>query len=270
MLAVVALLAGCGGDDGEEAAPTVFAASSLREVAPEIDPDATVVFGGSNNLATQIRDGARADVILSASREAGGGSPGRRAGRGAGRLRLQPARRDRPREEPRKGVPPRRPRPRRRQARARRGGSACRRLRPRVARAGRARRGARQRRQPRGRREGRRRQGRARRGRCRSGVCDGRPCRRRRRALVQDLGLLPARDRLLRGARLAGLRGRSRLPRATCSARTGRRRFERQASVPRRNEPALSARARHGALGRSRLPASFPCSRSSCACRWAS
>ena len=67
MLAVVALLAGCGGDDGEEAAPTVFAASSLREVAPEIDPDATVVFGGSNNLATQIRDGARADVILSAS-----------------------------------------------------------------------------------------------------------------------------------------------------------------------------------------------------------
>lgn len=67
VLAFAALLAGCGGGDGEEEAPTVFAASSLREVAPELDPDATVVFGGSNDLAAQIRDGASADVILSAS-----------------------------------------------------------------------------------------------------------------------------------------------------------------------------------------------------------
>jgi molybdate transport system substrate-binding protein len=67
VLAAAVLLAGCGGGDGDDEPPTVFAASSLREVAPEIDPEATVVFGGSNDLAAQIRDGARADVILSAS-----------------------------------------------------------------------------------------------------------------------------------------------------------------------------------------------------------
>ena len=66
LLATAMFLAGCGGGD-EEAAPTVFAASSLRDVAPEIDPEATVVFGGSNDLAAQIRDGAAADVILTAS-----------------------------------------------------------------------------------------------------------------------------------------------------------------------------------------------------------
>ncbi|MDQ3065672.1 MAG: molybdate ABC transporter substrate-binding protein [Actinomycetota bacterium] len=68
VLAVVALalLAGCGGDE-ENAAVTVFAASSLSDVAPAIDPDATVVLGGSNDLAAQIRDGAEADVFLSAS-----------------------------------------------------------------------------------------------------------------------------------------------------------------------------------------------------------
>jgi molybdate transport system substrate-binding protein len=65
-LAVVALIAGCGGsDDAGEA--TVFAASSLAEVAPAVDPGATVVLGGSNDLAAQIRDGAEADVFLSAS-----------------------------------------------------------------------------------------------------------------------------------------------------------------------------------------------------------
>ncbi len=65
-LAVAAVLAGCSGSDGDEAT-TVFAASSLAEVAPLIDPDATVVLGGSNDLAAQIRDGADADVFLSAS-----------------------------------------------------------------------------------------------------------------------------------------------------------------------------------------------------------
>ena len=65
LLAVV-LLTACGGsaDDDEL---LVFAASSLADAAPAIDPDATVVFGGSNDLAAQIRDGAEANVVLSAS-----------------------------------------------------------------------------------------------------------------------------------------------------------------------------------------------------------
>ena len=64
LLAVVIALAGCGGDDK---AVVVFAASSLGGVADEIDPGAEVVFGGSNDLAAQLRDGAKADVFLSAS-----------------------------------------------------------------------------------------------------------------------------------------------------------------------------------------------------------
>jgi molybdate transport system substrate-binding protein len=64
-LAAVALLAGCGGS-GEEGEAMVFAASSLSEVARAVDPDASVVLGGSNDLAAQIRDGADADVFLSA------------------------------------------------------------------------------------------------------------------------------------------------------------------------------------------------------------
>jgi molybdate transport system substrate-binding protein len=60
------LLAGCGGDDAREQL-VVFAAASLSQVAPAIDPDATVVLGGSNDLAAQLRDGADADVLLSAS-----------------------------------------------------------------------------------------------------------------------------------------------------------------------------------------------------------
>ena len=65
MVAVLAALAGCG-SDGDKAL-VVFAASSLSGVADEIDPAAEVVFGGSNDLAAQIRDGAEADVFLSAS-----------------------------------------------------------------------------------------------------------------------------------------------------------------------------------------------------------
>ena len=64
-LAAAFLLAGCGGSGDDEL--IVFAASSLSDVAPEIDPDATVVTGGSNDLAAQIRDGADAGVFLSAS-----------------------------------------------------------------------------------------------------------------------------------------------------------------------------------------------------------
>ena len=64
VLVAITALAGCGGDDK---ALVVFAASSLSGVADEIDPAAEVVFGGSNDLAAQIRDGAEAGVFLSAS-----------------------------------------------------------------------------------------------------------------------------------------------------------------------------------------------------------
>jgi len=66
-LAAAALLAGCGGSGDDDAETTVFAASSLADVAPRVDREATVVLGGSNDLAAQIRDGADADVFLSAS-----------------------------------------------------------------------------------------------------------------------------------------------------------------------------------------------------------
>jgi molybdate transport system substrate-binding protein len=65
---VVSLAAGCGGDDeGSNPNPTMFAASSLTEVFQAIDPDATFSFAGSDELATQIREGAPADVYAAAS-----------------------------------------------------------------------------------------------------------------------------------------------------------------------------------------------------------
>lgn len=48
---------------------TVFAAASLTEVFPTIDPSPSYSFGGSNQLAFQIRQGAPADVFASASPE---------------------------------------------------------------------------------------------------------------------------------------------------------------------------------------------------------
>jgi molybdate transport system substrate-binding protein len=66
ILAAAALLAGCAGGDEAGDELVVFAASSLKGVAPELDPDSTVVLGGSNDLAAQLRDGAEADVFLSA------------------------------------------------------------------------------------------------------------------------------------------------------------------------------------------------------------
>ena len=67
--AVAALLAalagGCGGhDDGPL---TVVAASSLTEVFEELAPDVRFEFAGSDELATQIREGVRADVYAAAS-----------------------------------------------------------------------------------------------------------------------------------------------------------------------------------------------------------
>ena len=45
----------------------VYAAASLAEVFPQIDPDARFSFAGSDELATQIREGAPADVYAAAS-----------------------------------------------------------------------------------------------------------------------------------------------------------------------------------------------------------
>lgn len=51
----------------ETASPTVFAAASLTDAFPKIDPSAKYSFGGSNTLAAQIRLGAPADVFASAN-----------------------------------------------------------------------------------------------------------------------------------------------------------------------------------------------------------
>ena len=47
--------------------PTVSAAASLTEVFPKIDPTARYNFGGSNQLALQIRQGAPVNVFASAA-----------------------------------------------------------------------------------------------------------------------------------------------------------------------------------------------------------
>jgi molybdate transport system substrate-binding protein len=65
LLAGLALLAGCGSDDDEPL--TVYAASSLTEVFEQLAPDARFNFAGSDELATQLREGAEADVYAAAS-----------------------------------------------------------------------------------------------------------------------------------------------------------------------------------------------------------
>jgi molybdate transport system substrate-binding protein len=69
LLAVPLLAASCGGDDGsgELEGLTVFAAASLTEVFQELAPEVTFNFAGSDELATQIREGAPADVYAAAS-----------------------------------------------------------------------------------------------------------------------------------------------------------------------------------------------------------
>jgi molybdate transport system substrate-binding protein len=63
--AAVLLGAGCGGSD--EKPLTIFAASSLTEVFQRIEPGARFNFAGSDELATQLQEGARADVYAAAS-----------------------------------------------------------------------------------------------------------------------------------------------------------------------------------------------------------
>lgn len=69
-----AAVALCLGAAGAIASParstagvTVYAAASLTDVFPAIEPSATYSFGGSNALATQITNGAPADVFASAN-----------------------------------------------------------------------------------------------------------------------------------------------------------------------------------------------------------
>ncbi|MFN8122819.1 MAG: molybdate ABC transporter substrate-binding protein [Thermoleophilia bacterium] len=73
VIGTVAVLAatGCGGDAGASAGraagPTIFAAASLTQVLPAVDPDAVYSFAGSDQLAFQIEQGAVADVFASAN-----------------------------------------------------------------------------------------------------------------------------------------------------------------------------------------------------------
>jgi molybdate transport system substrate-binding protein len=71
LAATVLLAASCGGDgDGSGSnleGLTVFAAASLTEVFEEISPEVTFNFAGSDELATQIREGGPADVYAAAS-----------------------------------------------------------------------------------------------------------------------------------------------------------------------------------------------------------
>jgi molybdate transport system substrate-binding protein len=69
LLGAALIVASCGGDDAasdEPEALTVFAAASLTEVFQELAPEVTFNFAGSDELATQIREGASADVYAAA------------------------------------------------------------------------------------------------------------------------------------------------------------------------------------------------------------
>lgn len=56
---------GCGGSD--EGRLTIYAAASLTEVFEQLEPDARFNFAGSDELATQLREGAKADLYAAAS-----------------------------------------------------------------------------------------------------------------------------------------------------------------------------------------------------------
>jgi molybdate transport system substrate-binding protein len=67
MLVALLGLTSCGGSNAASEPLDVYAAASLAEVFPELAPDARYSFAGSDELATQIREGAPADVYASAS-----------------------------------------------------------------------------------------------------------------------------------------------------------------------------------------------------------
>jgi molybdate transport system substrate-binding protein len=64
-LVAVLALAGCGG--GNDTQLTVSAASSLKQALPEYQPDNRYSFAGSDQLAAQIRAGAKPDVFAAAN-----------------------------------------------------------------------------------------------------------------------------------------------------------------------------------------------------------
>jgi molybdate transport system substrate-binding protein len=66
-LALATALVAGGASARERAQVTVFAAASLTDVFPVIDGTQKYSFGGSNALATQITNGAPADVFASAN-----------------------------------------------------------------------------------------------------------------------------------------------------------------------------------------------------------
>ncbi len=70
-LLVAGLAAGCGDDDdgnsGGSGPLTVYAAASLTDVLPVIAADNEYNFAASDTLATQIREGAPADVYVAAN-----------------------------------------------------------------------------------------------------------------------------------------------------------------------------------------------------------
>jgi molybdate transport system substrate-binding protein len=61
------VLASCGGSSSSDERPTIFAASSLTGVLQDVSPGARFNFAGSDELATQLREGAKADVYAAAS-----------------------------------------------------------------------------------------------------------------------------------------------------------------------------------------------------------
>ena len=67
--AAVLILAGCGrsGGESDQDELIVYAASSLTDVSQDLDAKAVFNFAGSDELATQIREGAEADVYAAAS-----------------------------------------------------------------------------------------------------------------------------------------------------------------------------------------------------------
>jgi molybdate transport system substrate-binding protein len=72
VLVALALLAGRAsatprGEAATRAQLTVYAAASLTDAFPKIDPSEKYSFGGSNTLAAQITQGAPADVFASAN-----------------------------------------------------------------------------------------------------------------------------------------------------------------------------------------------------------
>ena len=71
LLVTLVAIAGCGSEapPAGERRLTVYAAASLAEVFPQIDPSARYSFAGSDELAAQLREGAQADVYAAANAE---------------------------------------------------------------------------------------------------------------------------------------------------------------------------------------------------------